>query len=271
MFILGGKNCHKTTSPLQIWVEKQSRPRRPYGDRMATSRMSDNTAPLSCWVHQYHPSSGQLLDGDLPLVLQQADISSLINGPSRGVYLIDFRGWPLPTSKCMAPAVFGKNDFRSGTTTSGAKRRQWDGYDSSAHHTILLLYPEQAPPSVGKADVLALALATPNQPFVVTINHPKAKVVFARRILVFSCLSISAYFALEDQRYWLAKSLFEEIDLEFRHVSSMCDLVQRRGRRRRSKNGGGQRLNISLLFAEAAAQQIGRRRRLVGTGPERRT
>lgn len=233
-----------------------------------TQHMSDNTTALSCWVHHYGP----VLEGDLPLTLQQGDVSSLINAPSRGVHLIDFRRWPLSTSKCMAPAQFGKQDFRNGTTTSGAKRCQWDGYDSGVHHTILLLYPEQAPPSVGKADVLALASATPIQPFVAAVNRPKCKVVSAKRILVFSSLSISAYFALEDQRYWLAKSLFEEIDLEFRHVST-CDLVQRRGRRRRSKNGGGgKRLNISLLFAEAAAQQIGRKRLVkAGPCPERRT
>jgi hypothetical protein len=135
---------------------------------------------------------------------------------------------------------------------------QWEGYDSDRHHTIILLHPELAPPTLGKADLLGLASATVDRPFVVTVNRPKAKVVSPKRILVFSTLSISDFFAREDARFWSARALFQEIDLEFRHVA-MCDLVRRRGRRR-SKKDHGKRLNISLLFAEAAAQQIGRKR-----------
>lgn len=224
--------------------------------------MSDKATALSCWVH--HPphdhDAGEagLLDKGLPLAQSQVDILVNVNEPSRGLYLIDYRAHPPPSSKWLAPAQFGKGDFRAGSTTAGSKRSQWGGYDSDRHHTIILLYPELAPPALGKADLLGLASATADQPFVATVNRPKAKVVSPKRILVFSTLSLSDFYAPEDPRFWSATALFEAIDLEFRHVA-MCDLVRRRGRRRLKKEQGV-RLNISLLFAEAAAQQIGRKR-----------
>lgn len=232
-----------------------------------TTIMSGDSTALSCWAHHHHhhpnPGAGEgaLLDEGLPLAQ---------NEPSRGVFLVDYRAHPPPNSKWLAPAQFGKGDFRAGSTTAGAKRSQWDGYDSDRHHTIILLYPELAPPPLGKTDLLALASATVDQPFVVTVNRPKAKVVSPKRILVLSTLSISDFYAREDARFWSARALFQEIDLEFRHVA-MCDLVRRRGRRR-SKKDHGKRLNISLLFAEAAAQQIGRKRLLAkAVVAERRT
>lgn len=210
------------------------------------------TRPLSCWTH---PGCE---DGLFSVPrCHNLQASKILNGPCKGVFVIDFRlCQDLNPPPCQDLINGSCNKPQGRVSSSTAKRMIWQRYDLKTHHTVVLLYPENASPCLGKHDVLELASATSDEPLVVSTFSAKAQVVSPSRVLVISRLSIQEFF-VNDIRLAKARMLFQEIVHDFRHIAE-----SKMGRRRKVKA----RLNMSLLFAAAAASQIARSRKAAPIG-----
>lgn len=164
------------------------------------------------------------------------------------MFVIDFR---MCADINVSSRASGDGVSQEPVSSSMAKKMIWQKYNEQCHNTIVMLYPEAASPSMGKHDLLEIASATKDSPYVASTFSAKAQVISPSRVLVISRLSIGCFFK-HDARLGKAQALFQEVVHDFSHIAE-----SKMSRRQRRANP---RLNMSLLFAAAAANFIARQK-----------